>query len=190
MGARTRLLEDSEAIRVWHTQLVEQLVFRQWFVVLGKRPAIQAGLEASAGLLERLDPGAAHGHGLTNGTHHGGELGLAAWELLEGESGHLGDDVVDAGLKGCRCFPTLHGDNQPILHLPVFALTVFRACSSADAVQLLVFTTEEICQHRGNTPHHKSLDKPVSLLGTNLLDGIVKNLIMMHEGVGWLVAMS
>ena len=60
----------------------------------------EAGLERAEGLLHALVEGAADGHGLADGLHRGGEEGLGAGELLEGEAGDLGDDVVDGRLEG------------------------------------------------------------------------------------------
>ena len=59
----------------------------------------QARLQAAQGLLQALGEGAADGHDLAHRLHRGGEIGLGARVLLEGEAGDFGDDVVDGGLE-------------------------------------------------------------------------------------------
>jgi hypothetical protein len=64
--------------------------------------AVGAGLEAAHRLAERLAHGAADGHDLADRLHLDGEGLVGALELLEGEAGDLGDDVVDARLEAGR----------------------------------------------------------------------------------------
>jgi hypothetical protein len=60
----------------------------------------EARFQRGERLLERFVEGAADGHRLAHRFHRGGEFGLGAWELLEGEAGDLGHDIVDGGLEG------------------------------------------------------------------------------------------
>ncbi len=59
----------------------------------------EAGLQAGEGLLHGFVDGAADGHRLAHGFHGGGQEGFGAGELLEGEAGDLGDDIVDGRLE-------------------------------------------------------------------------------------------
>jgi hypothetical protein len=68
--------------------------------VEGAIEAVGADLEAADRLAERLLKGAADRHDLADGLHLDGEGVVDVAELLEGEAGDLGDDVVDAGLEG------------------------------------------------------------------------------------------
>jgi hypothetical protein len=67
--------------------------------------AVEAGLQAAQGLLDAFLEGAADGHDLADRLHGGGQQGLAARILLEGEARDLGDDIVDAGLERGRGRP-------------------------------------------------------------------------------------
>ena len=62
----------------------------------------QAGFHTGQRLLHRFVESAADGHRLTHRFHRGGEFRLRSGELLEGEAGDLGDDIVDGRLKARR----------------------------------------------------------------------------------------
>jgi hypothetical protein len=61
-----------------------------------------AGLQAAQGLLQRFLEIAADGHDLADGLHLRGQARIGSVELLEGETRHLGDHVVDRRLEGRR----------------------------------------------------------------------------------------
>mmetsp|Transcript_894 Transcript_894/g.2080 ORF Transcript_894/g.2080 Transcript_894/m.2080 type:complete len:1014 (-) Transcript_894:28-3069(-) len=94
------LLHEEHALGVGVAHVVQQLGPLQGLVVGRQRPPVEAGLQAAERLLEGLLEGAAHGHRLTHTPHHGGQDVVGAGELLEGEAGDLGHDVVNGGLEG------------------------------------------------------------------------------------------
>ena len=59
-------------------------------------------VQGAHGLLEGLGVGAADRHGLSHRLHGGGEPGVGAPELLEGEARDLDDHVVQGRLEGGR----------------------------------------------------------------------------------------
>ena len=61
---------------------------------------VDADLQTADALQEGLLHGAADGHDLAGGLHLGGQAVVGGGELVEGEAGQLGDDIVDAGLEG------------------------------------------------------------------------------------------
>lgn len=68
--------------------------------------ADEAGVDLADGLLEGLFKGTADSHDLADGLHGAANVALDVLELGKIPSGHLGDDVVEGGLKvggGCLC---------------------------------------------------------------------------------------
>jgi hypothetical protein len=61
-----------------------------------------ADLEPPEGLLKGFPESAADGHDLAHGLHGGVERLVPFGELLEGETRHLGDHIVDDGLEASR----------------------------------------------------------------------------------------
>jgi hypothetical protein len=61
-----------------------------------------ADFKAAQGLLQRFLEIAADGHDLAHGLHLRGQARIGSVELLEGETRHLGDHVVDRRLEGGR----------------------------------------------------------------------------------------
>ena len=59
-------------------------------------------VQGAHGLLKRLGVGTADGHGLSHRLHGGGEPGIGAPELLEGEARNLDDHVVQGRFEGGR----------------------------------------------------------------------------------------
>ena len=64
--------------------------------------SVVAELQAPERLLKGFLEAAADGHGLAHRLHLGGETGVGARELLEGEARDLGDHVIDGRLEGRR----------------------------------------------------------------------------------------
>ena len=64
--------------------------------------ARQVRLHGPQRLLQGLGETPPDRHGLAHRLHRCVQQGLGAGELLEGEARHLGDDVIDGGLEGCR----------------------------------------------------------------------------------------
>ena len=60
-------------------------------------------LEGTQGFLQGLGEIAPDRHRLAHGFHRGGESGISLRELLERETRHLDDDVVEGGLEGGGC---------------------------------------------------------------------------------------
>ena len=63
---------------------------------------VDAGFEGADGLEQALLKGATDAHGLAGGLHLGGEAVVGVGKLVEGEAGHLGDDVVEGRLEAGR----------------------------------------------------------------------------------------
>ena len=79
-----------------------QFLFQD-FAVLGLFVhAVDADFQAAQRLLERFLEGAAHGHDFAHRFHLRGQARIGGREFLERETRHLGDHVVDAGLKAGR----------------------------------------------------------------------------------------
>ena len=69
-------------------------------VELGQVDVVHAHFQGAHGLEHALFQGLADGHDLAGGHHLGAQVVLRAYEFVEGEAGHLGDDIVEAGLQG------------------------------------------------------------------------------------------
>ncbi|MNU56136.1 hypothetical protein D3C71_452240 [compost metagenome] len=80
-----------DAFRTGFAQFDLQLFAVGGFLV----QAVDADFQAPQRLLERFLEGAADGHDFTDGLHLGGQARVGGGEFFEGETRHLGDDVVD-----------------------------------------------------------------------------------------------
>ena len=99
-----RFAHGKNAIRGGNTQLGVQIAWLDLAIGPVATPAGVARFQGAQGLLEGFLEATANRHRLTHGLHRGGEHRRTAAELLKGEAGNLGNDVVDRGLKTGRCF--------------------------------------------------------------------------------------
>ncbi len=102
------LRNDAQAIRRGDAQLTNNGFFeRVQFSVFRARnlnfiKARQAGFQTAQSFLHRFGKGAADGHDLADRLHRCREDRLAAWVFFKGKARNLGDDIIDAWLKGGR----------------------------------------------------------------------------------------
>ena len=79
--------------------------------------AVDARLEAAQRLLQRLLERAPDRHHLADGLHLRGEPVVGLLEFLEGEPGHLGDDIVDRRLERSRHGLSILADRDVVRQL-------------------------------------------------------------------------
>ena len=105
--------DDVEPAVPGHPQLIQQpgQLGRRDGEVVGGPETGRLGLHRAQRLAERLGEVAAERHPLADRLHRGGQLGVGAGELLEGEPRHLDHDVVQGRLeRGGRLLGDVVGD--------------------------------------------------------------------------------
>ena len=97
------LLEVDQPVLGGHGDGLQQL---SGLLLAGRRSVpVEGGsllIQRAQGLLEGFRIGATDRHGLADRFHGGGEPGVSAPELLEGEARHLDDHVVQGRFEGGR----------------------------------------------------------------------------------------